>query len=60
MKPGYLRRNGDTYSADAVITEYLDRLDLPGDGALLVVTTEIVDPISLLAVLDDQEVQAAG
>src|SRR5262249_26113326 len=44
MKPGYLRKNGVSYSANAVLTEYFDRLDVPGGESLLVVTTEIVDP----------------
>jgi len=44
MKPGYLRKNGVPYSANAVLTEYFDRLDVPGIESLLVVTTEIVDP----------------
>lgn len=44
MRPGYLRRNGVPYGANAVMTEYFDRLDLPGGGALIVVTSEIVDP----------------
>jgi hypothetical protein len=43
MKPGYLRKNGVPYSADAVITEYFDRFDLPGGDALMVVSTEVVD-----------------
>jgi len=47
MKPGYLRRNGVPYSADAVITEYFDKLDVPGGGTLLVVTIEVVDPTYL-------------
>jgi hypothetical protein len=47
MKPGYLRRNGVPYSADAVITEYFDRFDLPGGEALMVVATEVVDPMYL-------------
>ena len=47
MRPGYLRKNGVPYSADAVITEYFDRFNLDGDDALLVVTTEIVDPTYL-------------
>jgi hypothetical protein len=47
MKPGYLRKNGVPYSADAVITEYFDRFNLDGDDALLVVTTETVDPAYL-------------
>ena len=47
MKPGYLRRNGVPYSADAVITEYFDRLEVPGGGTLLVVAIEVVDPAYL-------------
>ena len=30
MRPGYLRRNGVLYGANAVLTEYFDRLDVPG------------------------------
>jgi len=48
MKAGYLRKNGVPYSADAVMTEYFDRFDLPGGEALLVVSTEIVDPSYLV------------
>lgn len=47
MKAGYLRKNGVPYSADAVMTEYFDRFDLPGGEALLVVSTEVVDPTYL-------------
>ena len=47
MRPGYLRRNGVPYSADAVMTEYFDRFDLPNGDALLVVSTELVDPTYL-------------
>ena len=47
MKPGYLRRNGVPYSADAVVTEYFDRFDVPNGDSLLVVSTEIVDPTYL-------------
>jgi hypothetical protein len=47
MKPGYLRKNGVPYSADAVMTEYFDRFDVPGGESLLVVTTEIVDAENL-------------
>ena len=47
MKAGYLRRNGVPYSADAVMTEYFDRFDLPSGDALLVVSTEVVDPTYL-------------
>jgi hypothetical protein len=44
MRPGYLRRNGVPYSANAVLTEYFDRLDVPGGDSLLLVTAEVVDP----------------
>jgi hypothetical protein len=47
MKAGYLRKNGVPYSADAVMTEYFDRFDLPSGDALLVVSTEVVDPVYL-------------
>ena len=47
MKPGYLRKNGVPYSADAVITEYVDRFDVPNGDSLLVVSTEVVDPTYL-------------
>ncbi len=47
MKPGYLRKNGVPYSADAVMTEYFDRFDLPSGDALLVVSTEVDDPMYL-------------
>jgi hypothetical protein len=48
MKPGYLRKNGVPYSADAVMTEYFDRFDLPNGDALLVVSTEVADPVYLV------------
>ena len=44
MRPGYLRRNGVPYSANATMTEYFNRLEVPGGDTLLVVMTEIVDP----------------
>jgi hypothetical protein len=47
MKTGYLRKNGVPYSADAVVTEYSDRFDVPSGDSLLVVSTEIVDPAYL-------------
>ena len=47
MKSGYLRRNGVPYSADTIVTEYLDRFDVPGGDSLLVVSTEVVDPTYL-------------
>lgn len=47
LRPGYLRKNGVPYSANAVITEYFDRFDLDGGDVLMVVTTETVDPTYL-------------
>jgi hypothetical protein len=47
MKAGYLRRNGVPYSANTTVTEYFDRLDIPGGDSLLVVATEVVDPTFL-------------
>jgi hypothetical protein len=47
MKPGYLLKNGAPYGANAVLTEYLDRFDVPGGDALIVITTEVVDPENL-------------
>lgn len=44
MRPGYLRRNGVPYGSSAVMTEYFDRLDVPGGDALLIVAAEVVDP----------------
>lgn len=43
MRPGYLQRNGVPYGANAVLTEYFDRFDVPGGDALVVITTEVVD-----------------
>ena len=47
LKPGYLRRNGVPYSAQATLTEYFDRFDVPGGDTLLVVSSEVVDPAYL-------------
>jgi hypothetical protein len=47
MKPGYLRKNGVPYSANAVLTEYFDRLEHPNGDSILIVTTEVVDPANL-------------
>ncbi|HTZ99692.1 MAG TPA: hypothetical protein VMB02_05125 [Candidatus Aquilonibacter sp.] len=41
MRPGYLRKNGVPYSANAVLTEYFDRLDTDGESYLIV--TGVVD-----------------
>jgi hypothetical protein len=47
MRPGYLRKNGVPYSAQTVMTEYFDRLEVPGGDTILLVTAEIVDPANL-------------
>ena len=47
MKPGFLRKNGVPYSADAVVTEYFDRFDQPNGESLLMVITEVNDPTYL-------------
>jgi hypothetical protein len=44
MKPGYVRKNGVPYSANAVLTEYWDRFNVPGGDSLLVVSSQLVDP----------------
>jgi hypothetical protein len=44
LRPGYLRPNGVPYSADAVVTEYLNRIDPPGGDSWLIVTTIVEDP----------------
>ena len=49
LKAGYLRRNGIPYSEDAIITEYYDRFEVPNGSSLLLVTTEITDPMYLTA-----------
>jgi len=44
MRPGYLRRNGVPYSANAVLTEHYDLLTAPDGNGWLVVLTEVADP----------------
>lgn len=46
LRPGYLRRNGVPYSANATITEYYDRVDENGTS-YLVITTTVEDPAYL-------------
>ena len=41
MRPGYLRKNGAPYSANAILTEYFDRIEYDGESYLIV--TSIVD-----------------
>ena len=47
MKPGYLRKNGVPYSGNAVVTEYFDRFNVPNGDTLLMVITEVDDPMYL-------------
>jgi hypothetical protein len=44
LRPGYLRKNGVPYSANARITEHFTRLDESNGDTYLVVTTLIEDP----------------
>jgi hypothetical protein len=47
MKPGYLRKNGVPYSANATVTEYFDRT-MEQDGNSYLIDTNIVeDPMYL-------------
>ena len=47
LKPGYLRKNGIPYSADAELTEYYDRTNEPNGDSWLIVTTIVHDPANL-------------
>ena len=47
LKPGYLRRNGVPYSANAVFTEYYDVVKLPAGESYLVITSTVEDPMYL-------------
>jgi hypothetical protein len=44
MRPGYLRKNGIPYSADATLTEYWDLMKAPNGAQWLVVTSLLDDP----------------
>jgi hypothetical protein len=44
LRPGYLRKNGAPYSANAGLTEYYDRYAGPNGDEWLVVTTIVDDP----------------
>ena len=45
LRAGYLRKNGVPYSADAIVTEYFNRVTDPVDNqTYLIVTTVIDDP----------------
>ena len=49
MRPGYLRRNGVPYSANATVTEYYHRTSEPNGDSWLIVTTVVEDPRYLAA-----------
>ena len=44
LRPGYLRKNGVPYSANAVLTEYYDRTHEDNGDSWLIVTTIVEDP----------------
>lgn len=47
FKAGYLRKNGVPYSANAVLTEYFDRVNEPNGDSYIVVTWTVEDPTYL-------------
>ena len=47
MRPGYLRRNGVPYSANAVLTEFFDRTVEPNGDSWLILTSIVDDPMYL-------------
>jgi len=47
LKPGYLRKNGVPYSANATLMEYIDRVNEPNGDAHLVITSTVEDPMYL-------------
>ena len=49
LRPGYLRKNGVPYSADAVLTEYWDLLKDPQGQQWILITTLVNDPTYLQA-----------
>jgi hypothetical protein len=44
LRAGFLRKNGIPYSANAVVTEWYDRIKAPNGDDWLVVSTEVRDP----------------
>ena len=44
LRPGYLRKNGVPYSANAVVTEYFDAIKEPDGEQYLIVKTLVDDP----------------
>ena len=49
FKAGYLRKNGVPYSANAVLTEYFDRVNEPNGDSYIIVTSTVDDPMYLTA-----------
>jgi len=49
LKPGFLRKNGAPTSANAILTEYFDRIDEKDGNSYLVVTTTVEDAVNLTA-----------
>ena len=47
MKPGYIRKNGVPYSANAVLTEYYSKTQEPNGDSWLIVTSVLDDPTYL-------------
>jgi hypothetical protein len=47
LKPGYLRKNGVPFSANAVLTEYYDRVNEPNGDSWLILETIVEDPAYL-------------
>lgn len=47
LRPGYLRKNGVPYSANASMTEYFHRIAAPNGDAWLTIVTEVIDPENL-------------
>jgi hypothetical protein len=48
LRPGYLLKNGVPYSANAVLTEYYDRVTTRSGDVYLIVTTTVDDPTYLM------------
>src|ERR1700680_1730396 len=47
LKPGYLRKNGAPYSANAMLTEFFDQINEDNGESYLVITTTVEDPMYL-------------
>jgi len=47
VRPGYLRRNGVPYSANAKLTEYFDLVKETNGDTYLVLTSTVEDPMYL-------------